>query len=827
MKTTASPTRKRTAPTPPGYDLLKQASWIWPEGYMYLHNHYAQFRHDFDLPKTLDKLPKKTPLYITADKEYRLYINGQYVCRGPARGYQSHWPYDEVDVRAYLKAGKNWISVEAYTPGISTFKYLHYTKAGMLCAADWGAVKIFSGNHWLKRRSPAHSTDTARLSMQLDFQEHIDAAADDRSWINSSDEPKGWNKNYFENGQNVNSFPFGQPPYDDVEPRGIPQLREDLIVPQAVTAEGIGTNHPDYKTCTNVSWHWMGNEFSTVKTWSDGASVACTKHENDLELVLQPAGDNQFRAVTIDLGMIMPGTLNLAVDGACGNEILDIHYHQTLRKGYPEYLKPGDACHVAFASRLKTAKGNYSHEFFQAMGIRHITIVGRDLTKPLTLRLAWRTAVYPLTMGGSFTCSDETLNSIYKACKHTQQICATDAYVDTPWREQAQWWGDARVQARNTFYIDGDARLLARGIRSIAGQRAPQGLTYGHAPTCSGWCILPDFSLTWVMTIWDYYWQTGDISVFKEQKERVDEIFAYFESDAARREDGLLIYDKRFWLFEDWAPLPKNVVPTFLNLWHLYTLEHYAKMLAAAGMKKEATACKAVNAKRRTLLINKLFNKKDGLFIAGFNEKGKPSAPASVHDQVLACLLQLTPKGTEPMLKKLMLPHVHEKKIAGAEPSAFWSTYLFDALLQLGHGQDVIPFLRKKWEPMLSTGSTWEGYDWNESAGGTCSHAWSAHPSYHLVNIIAGITQTDVAWKSVKWSPVFVSGMANAEATIPTPLGKLTAGWKLLSPATKKEGATYTLNLTLPKGIKLQLDLPGLCKTISKSGSYSFEYRNC
>ena len=43
---------------------LRQARWIWPDGSMYLYNHFAQFRRDFELGKP----PRKAPFYITADK---------------------------------------------------------------------------------------------------------------------------------------------------------------------------------------------------------------------------------------------------------------------------------------------------------------------------------------------------------------------------------------------------------------------------------------------------------------------------------------------------------------------------------------------------------------------------------------------------------------------------------------------------------------------------------------------------------------------------------------------------------------------------------------
>lgn len=799
-----------------GRELLSKARWIWPEGYMYLYNHFAQFRHDFELPKGLKGIPAQALFHITADKGYRLYVNGKHVCRGPARGYQSHWPFDTVDLRSYLQEGHNWISVEAYNPGISTFVYLHYTKAGMICAADWGKVKISSNlNDWQMRRSPAHEIQTARLSMQLDFQEHYNAAADDRKWITSAKAPKGWEPKIFKFGQSINNFPFGQPPYDDVEERQIPLLREDLLIPEAVTGQGIGKNASGYESCKNVSWFWLDHELESVKKWADGSGIKSSKTSKGLQVIIPPAANDSFNAVTVDLGQIIPGTLELEVKGASGSEIIDLQYHQCLRKGYPEYIQPGQACHAAFASRYRPAKGSSSHEFFHVVGIRHITVVARDLKKPLTINLRWRRAIYPFTMEGGFECSDEVLNQIHDACRVTQQACSLDAYVDTPWREQAQWWGDARVQARNTFYLDGDARLLARGIRSIAGQRAPQGLTYGHAPTCSGWCILPDFALTWIMTIWDYYWQTGEIDIFHEQRARIDEILEYFESPAAMGKDGLLIYDRRFWLFEDWATLPKEHIPTFLNLWYIYTVEYYAKMLKAAGDNKAYRKWSDKISKRRKLVESKLLDKKAGLFFAGYNDKGKKLNPPSVHDQVLAVMTGLNSKSEEKMMNKKLVPFIKGKKVTGAVPSAFWSTYLFECLGQKGYGEEVIDYIKKMWTPMLTTGTTWEGYDWGEGANTTCSHAWSAHPCYHMVNIIAGINQTAPAWKEISWSPVFIKGMSHASAIIPTPQGKIIAGWKI-------EDGKKVLNITIPKGVKVSCELAGLPKTINKTGKHEF-----
>ena len=116
---------------------LRQAWWVWPGNfYRELINSYAQFRRDFKLPR----VPRKAPFFITADQAYVLYVNGRYVGRGPARGYQASWPYDEYDLAPHLVRGHNWISVQAYNAGISNYQYVHQGAAGFLCAARWGRL---------------------------------------------------------------------------------------------------------------------------------------------------------------------------------------------------------------------------------------------------------------------------------------------------------------------------------------------------------------------------------------------------------------------------------------------------------------------------------------------------------------------------------------------------------------------------------------------------------------------------------------------------------------------------------------------------------------
>lgn len=788
----------------PAGHILREAQWIWPGNGTYLVNCFAHFRHDFRLAA----VPRTAPFFITADQHYRLWVNGCYVCRGPARGYQKHWPFDEVDLAPFLHAGANWIAVEGYNPGVSTFQYLHQTAAGLLCAGRWGATTVLSGEGWLMRRGPAQREYVARHSLQLNFQEHVDLRADDRAWITARKAPTGWSleRRLYE----MSRCAFARPPWEGVEERGIPLLEERTVVPQRVAGSAAGRCAEGWRGWDNVAWPFTAE--GRAASWkADG--VRWRRTAQWLEVVLPAAGTEGWSAATIDVGGYTWASAEVEIAGAAGGEVLDILHQERLVGERGDLRKPGDGCLIALGNRLTAAPGTCRHDFYQLLGFGVMTLVARGTTRALTVRVRLRTGIYPFAMRGRFACGDAVLDGIEAACARTQRICAGDAYVDTPWREQAQWWGDARVQAANTFHLDGDARLLARGIRSIAGQDGPGGLTYGHAPTIAYNCILPDFALTWILTLRDHWWQTGDASLVRELWPRVERILGYFDSDLARHKSGLLRHDRRLWLFEDWSTLWKGEVPTFLNLWYLHALQQIQPVLAAAGMRREAAAIRRRSDAHARLCLARLWDRKRQRWLAGLDA---PKGQESVHDQTLELLNGLVPAAHDGLVQDFLLPFLRGEAVPGPKPSAFWSYYVLAEAGRRGFAEDCLAFIRRHWEPMLATGTTWEDYQWKEDGGGTASHAWTAHPCVHFPQILAGIRQQAAGWAAVSIAPQPIAGLDRAEALVPSPRGDITSRWE-------RRGDAIRLSVSVPKGVKAEIRLGRQRKLLPAGGRLVLE----
>lgn len=781
---------------------LTRAEWLWPWGPIYLNHCHAQFRYDFELEKRLSA----APFFITADQSYRLYVNGTFVHRGPARGYQAHWPFDELELAPFLRPGHNFIAVEAYNPGVGTFQYVHCGAAGMIAAGEWeGGVCVNTGSAWKQRRAPGNRPGTAMLSRQLAFQEDFDASLDDGSWITSPEAPD-WPPDGIFRG--FDRYPFGFEPWSTLEHREIPLLRFRQTAPVEATAIGDGEAAAGSENCDNISWVWLREEEKRTQEFFRPGQGFAVRSGDFLCMTVAPPGKGKYRAVTIDLGEIFLGSLLLEAEHCAGGEMIDCHFHQYLPDGIPhrEHLIPvGEGGYLALANRLRTAPGKCRREFFGLFGCRHITLVFRNLTRPITVRSSFRVTGYPLSMKSRFQTSDAEWNAIWKICCHTQEVCCADAYMDTPWREQGQWWGDVKIQARNIFFMDGDTRLLRRGLYLTAGQKCPAGLTYGVAPCFFGGGILPDFSLTWIITLYDYWFQTGDIAVFRELRGTAEEILRYFNSPEASS-GQLLKFDRRYWLFEDWAEeLPRRGYPTFLNLWHLYALSRYRELLTAAGEHRRAAEIEQEIRERKSLILERFYDPVRGLFRPGLEEdfSAVPEQP-SVHDQTLAILLNLVPEAFGTMYSEVFQPYLEGKPVAGAVPTSFWSSYVLDALALLGRRREALAHIRDRWGKMADYGGgCWEHFEFREKVGQSCSHAWSAHAATHLVELLTGIRQLAPEWRLFSLDPA-APDLLPAKGTIrlPLPPGPLTVAWE---------------------GHRCEVDVPEACTVRFRTGGSELE----
>jgi alpha-L-rhamnosidase len=772
------------------------AQWAWPGHLARPWNTYAYFRKEVVLPNP----PDRVVVRVSADALYTLYVNEHRVHQGPARSYPGRKAYDTLDITGSFRAGRNVICAIVHQFGAPTFFSVFRDASGFLfdgvAECDGNSVSLHTPDGWLSRIAKGWRKHVARNSIQLGFQEHFDADADPANWMHESYEPTetdGWKPPW-------KIGPVGTHPWLLLEPRGVPLLADHVESIAAVTAQFRGENPRGYKVVEDV-YHLVDPEDFKKDNDALENPTAMLAANDDLTNVNPPA-EGEFIAATLDLGTYRTGHVLLEIADAAGDEIIDMLFCEEIEKSQlPMILTKPSSSEEAQSIRYRCRPGEQKWESFHLMGMRYLLVVFRNVEhKPLKIRrIAVRQVHTAFEFEGSFTCSDERLNQIWEVGKNTQLNCSFDAFVDCPWREQAMWWGDSRVQAQVSAYAFGDSALLERGIRLIAQSQTPDGALHAHAPADIPRHRLPDFMMTWVGTLWDHYELTGRTDLMKEFTDTMRRLFEFFASHESP--DGLIGSFEGYWMFLDWVSIFKGDYSAPFNLMYLQSLRWASNISTLAGDKKSAASYNAKAKKLEAAIEEFFWDSKNHVWRDGFDTAAKtPVEQVSQHTNTLAILLGLKPETHANLAREILLKSAKNKRTKILTASPFFYTYVFQAMVSQGLREQVLELLEEKWGTFLDMGATTFHEMWSVTIESRC-HAWSSSPVYHLMQIVLGVTPTTPGWSKLRIAP-FPGKLEYARGVVPTPRGLLRVEWE------KAGEDQLAVRLDVPEGLEVEFVSP-------------------
>jgi hypothetical protein len=172
----------------------------------------------------------------------------------------------------------------------------------------------------------------------------------------------------------------------------------------------------------------------------------------------------------------------------------------------------------------------------------------------------------------------------------------------------------------------------------------------------------------------------------------------------------------------------------------------------------------------------------------------------SQHANILAVWLDVLPKEKQ----RDVLEKILSTSDLGFHPAAnlppitaatyYFRFYLSRALVHAGMGDHYLQLLGP-WRDMMSLGLT----TWAESPEPTRSdsHAWSAHPNFDLLTIVAGIRPKTAGFESLTIEPN-LGALKRVEAALPTPKGMVEVQYR-------REANGVSAQITVPGGMKGEL----------------------
>jgi hypothetical protein len=691
---------------------------------------------------TLESVPQRFVIHVSGDNRYELFVNGERVVAGPARGDLNHWRYETLDIAPHLVSGRNVLAAVVWNFAELAPMAQMTNETGLIIQGDSSAEEtVDTNNSWKVLKSQAvHliKMDMGKMGGYL-----VTGPGEE---VDGSQYPWGWETRDFDDSGWVAARPITKggprgirdtPSRWMLIPRTIP-LMEDRLKRFARAARTTGVETP--------------REFL----------------QGTRPLTL-PA--NSRASLLCDQSYLTTGYPELVISGGRGGSIT-LTYAEALYKG----REKGNRNEIegkgirGIEDRFHPDGGQ--HRTFRPLWWRTFRYLQLDVEageEPLVLEdLRSRFTAYPFRAEASFESDDPELEKIWEVGWRTARLCAHETYMDCPYWEQLQYGGDTRIQALISLYMTGDDRLVKNAIESLDESRTPEGLTQSRYPSFLPQYI-PPFSLFWIGMMHDLWWYRGEVDFLRGYLPGVRNVLGWFEHRLTR--SGLL-GRLEWWNFVDWSrefddgvpPQARDGQSSMLSLQFAAGLHYAADLEESFGSKEQAAHDRQQASKIAAAVYRTCWDEARKL-VADTPAR----ATFSQHANVLGVLEDAVPV---PQQRAVMETVLADHSLTQA--TYYFRFYLFRAMKKAGLGDEYLAQL-DPWRQMLALGLT----TWAENPEPTRSdcHAWSAHPNFDLLATVAGIEPSAPGFREVAIEP-HLGPLKQLKATLPHPAGNIVVSYQ-------------------------------------------------
>lgn len=803
---------------------LSGAEWIWlPEDQASV-NEYADFSHSFELP-TAD--PAAT-LYVSADTEYAVYLNGRFVDAGQYDDFPERKAYDSLPVGQWLVDGANVLTITVHYQGVDSFQYVK-GRAGVIYALRTSDGDIASGAGTQCRSSPVYRSGAMPLAtMQLGFTFEYDAraygqaAGEERASATAAVDAK--ERERWRRPKRVYKPGEAEP---ELYPRPVRKLTIGNRCPARLHSQGVFVRKQqpsERPVAEQMQEDYLS--FRTARQLLIDPLALTLPSDQGIRLTVDPLAADEGVYLVLDMGREECGFLELELEAA-GGTCIDVAYGEHL----DDLRVRAAARGKYFASRYicRDGRQTFTHYFKRWAG-RYVQLhisgeVGLSDSRPISERSAIATAAanqirpgavtlyyaglraveYPVEFEGQLELPDRLHRKIAEVAVRTLHLCMHEHYEDTPWREQALYAMDARNQALCGYYAFGEYVFPAAANRLFAEGMRADGFLELTAPARSAFTI-PSFSFIWVVQLEEHLLYSGDTVAAEALLPFVRRML---DQRLASCGDGLLPtpYGEEYWNFYDWQPGLNGAgkdakerarvrLDAPLNALFVMALRAAARLAGACGDTGGSERYSAAAERIGATLHERFWDREAGAYRTYAGEQ-EPAHFAELTQALALCSGICSGAEAGGLRARLA-----EKDNGLVPVTLSYALFKFEALLgePKQYGASVLEQIAEQWGHMLFQGATsfWETLDGAEAFGqaGSLCHGWSAVPLYFYYAYVLGVKPTSPGFRTFRAVPI-AAGFDRIAGKVPTPHGPIEVDWE-------QTPSGLEVRVAVPEGVRLE-----------------------
>ncbi len=386
---------------------------------------------------------------------------------------------------------------------------------------------------------------------------------------------------------------------------------------------------------------------------------------------------------------------------------------------------------------------------------------------------------------GSFECSNQTLNKIWKATRQSYLSNLESIPTDCPQREKNGWTADAHVSVDLGLLNFDGITVYEKWMDDFIDMQREQGDIPAIVPS-GGWGWGKSTGPVWDAAmfiipnaLYEYY---GNSDCIRKMIPTLDRYLAYLEKE---EKDVLLPFG-----LGDWVPYKSKTNNTFTSTAYYY-LDYKLRASFARILGEDDSRFRVKAEKIRQTINSRFFNAETNMYAEGTQTA-----------QALALYLGLPPEGKE----KQVAEKLHEL-VAGnnyfLDFGVIGSKTVPRMLTQYGYVEDAMKMVTKTdapswgyWVDKLGYSTLAEEWVLDPVKNGTSlNHVFLGDVSAWMINQLAGINYDPQhpGFAHILITPHFVEGLSWVKGEYQSVKGLISSKWK-------RKNGKVTLKIIIPKG---------------------------
>ncbi len=733
--------------------LLTNNDWIgakWIKRDNSTNEDYTYFRKKFSLP---EKTVRRATVYVTAVHNYELYLNGNLIGKGLPYQYPQYQYYEAYDITSALSSNTDntfaclthWYGGGQGRP-TSTRGFLLKT---IIEFSDTTSMIIGTDSTWKQKQALYWKTgQPTRNGEGIGFVDRIDGSQVISEWNTKSYDDFEWSPAVEIGNQPVS-------PWTGVLQSNLSRLIEEEIIPASVTNLGNGK-------------------------------------------------------YVIDLGKVYAGVPVIDFSGGMPGTVINMRGGFTLNADGTVSTTTTQQTNMSYYFILDSVDAVFKPYVYLGMRYFQVDNSPNALT---TKNVRFISRHYELDPSRSdFHSSNDMLNRVWNLMKHSLILGSQESFVDTPTREKGGFLGDSWSEAVPSMTTMYDRTMNLRILREFLDsqdQYWPDGRLNAVYPNVDGKRDIPDYTQMYLVWVWDYYMQTGNIEFLRNNYNRLKKIAEYV--DTYRNSSTGLIHNLAGgggpYLFGiiDWPAQMRYGYDmtaesrTVIDAYAYTDFVTIAKIAEVLDSTADQTKYHQKALDMKKAMNNKLINAQ-GVYIDGLKSNQTQSTHVSQHANMFPLAMGIAPEENLDSIVKV----IKDKKMSVGMVTLRW---LPEAIGTADEGPHLINLYTNSdwdgWAKIISLGgtATWESWDANTNDL-SLSHPWGAVGLLGIEEYILGIKPLKPQHELIQVKPLdFKQKLGHAQGILPTDRGDIAISWT-------RTDTLFTMTLVLPDNVKAKVYVP-------------------